>query len=347
MDDSDESTNLSNSKREALKSLPVVHSMFLNNDSDQIEKFFQKDLNIIKGEIDFAVTENSKLACYDDRYIGYTALHFAIENGDFNNVKMLLDHGANIKKISSTGTPLHVAILFNKEQVFEELLNRGVDINAVSEDGWNGFHILFYFSHFIGFNLDSIKFWFYKLLNAGCNLNHVTTMGNTPLHYAPWELYQDLLDSGSDINILNNSGEVPMLSLSEDAFISDLEACFAAYKFIQKLRLIKYEVHEKNIDLCQFFIKNKDVIDEMDEYFNQTNLALQEKLLLDEIEKLKNIRIIKYENLYDLLFIDVVNFTENSYINTMIESEEFISNFINYGQLIRQNFQVARVRKKC
>jgi ankyrin repeat protein len=60
---------------------------------------------------------------------GYTALHYAIEEGDFELVKFLLDHNANPNIQDANGvTPYNLARSYaGLEPIVELLLQKGAD----------------------------------------------------------------------------------------------------------------------------------------------------------------------------------------------------------------------------
>ena len=72
-------------------------------------------------------------------------------------------------------------------------------------------NINFSISNFVVYhhiNGDSLEFCFNQLLKAGCDLNQLSADDkSTPLHVAPWELYENILDAGADINLLNEHGD--------------------------------------------------------------------------------------------------------------------------------------------
>lgn len=56
---------------------------------------------------------------------GWTALHYAAQNGDLESVKILIDKKANINSFSNNGrTPLHLASKMNRKYIVKYLIEK-------------------------------------------------------------------------------------------------------------------------------------------------------------------------------------------------------------------------------
>ena len=71
---------------------------------------------------------------------GWTALHFAAEKGDMDEVERLLAAGANVDARTTGGfprnsTPLSIAAFYDHLDVMRLLLDRGADIEARDNKG--------------------------------------------------------------------------------------------------------------------------------------------------------------------------------------------------------------------
>jgi ankyrin repeat protein len=67
---------------------------------------------------------------------GETALHHAADRGDLEIAKLLIEHGADVNaKITTGWTPLHEAAYSRRKEMVELLLAHGADINAVDIHG--------------------------------------------------------------------------------------------------------------------------------------------------------------------------------------------------------------------
>ncbi len=74
---------------------------------------------------------------------GWTALHWAADNGFAEIVKLLLDSGADIKATDNTGrTALHWAVT---TEIVQLLLDSGADINAADNGGRTALHWAAYY----------------------------------------------------------------------------------------------------------------------------------------------------------------------------------------------------------
>jgi ankyrin repeat protein len=73
---------------------------------------------------------------------GWTALHNACNNGHAPMVAYLLDHGADIEGVTSNGeTPLILALRANMPEVVELLIDSGADVHKTGRWGWAPIHI--------------------------------------------------------------------------------------------------------------------------------------------------------------------------------------------------------------
>ncbi len=107
------------------------------------------------------------------------SLHEAVLNQDIEKIELLLKEGDDINKLGSllydNGSPLHVAVRADNQEIATLLLERGaeVDVRDLSDHtplhnaSWNGY-------------LDMIKL----LLGAGANIHATTYSGSTPLSCA-------------------------------------------------------------------------------------------------------------------------------------------------------------------
>jgi ankyrin repeat protein len=151
-------------------------------------------------------------------------LHAAFESFvgvNYNYIKMLIDHGADINAVDNSGnTVLHAAIKteINKDNdCIKMLLDHGADINAVDNSGKTMLHAAF--ESFNGENYICIRI----LLDHGANINAVDNSGNTMLHAAfinfwrsNYNFIKMLLDHGADINAVNNFGETALHAAFKD-----------------------------------------------------------------------------------------------------------------------------------
>lgn len=106
------------------------------------------------------------------------SLQVAINNHDFESVKLLIKQGADINKIGrdgNEGSALHLAVRSDQQEIAQLLIDLGAvvdmrdynDYTPLHNAAWNG-------------NLDMVKL----LLKAGADLNATHYAGHTPLSSA-------------------------------------------------------------------------------------------------------------------------------------------------------------------
>ena len=153
---------------------------------------------------------------------GYTALHWAAENGDLPMVRLLIDHKSPINAPASFETnhgvtPLHLASQDGHTDIVEEFLknahcykdalkstNDRSDITPLHQASYNC-------------HPETVK----ALIDAGSKVNSKTDNGYTPLHYAAQqgniEVAQIVYEAGADINAtatLKNQSNITALHLA-------------------------------------------------------------------------------------------------------------------------------------
>lgn len=124
----------------------------------------------------------------------------AIESGDENSVRMLLQNGASPNETNSNGeTALMVAATYDRGAIADLLLKAGADINA----SYAGSTPLHYAAE------DSLGV-LQRLISAGTPVNSIDSEGYTPLMLAVYsdniDHVQALLQAGADATPKNNEG---------------------------------------------------------------------------------------------------------------------------------------------
>ena len=166
-------------------------------------------------------------------YIGYTPLELATSLGDLDIMRLLLDNGAETKRVYS-GYPYTVPALVYADdvEVAQLLLDRGA-----SAKSWVAETPLLAVLAGNGVNIDVIKL----LIDHGADVDTRGELGITPLHGAknaeiaqllidhganvqgyccdkPLHTAEDaeiakmLIDHGADVNAIGESGDTPLLS---------------------------------------------------------------------------------------------------------------------------------------
>ncbi|KAM9989540.1 hypothetical protein ACTFIY_005585 [Dictyostelium cf. discoideum] len=153
-------------------------------------------------------------------------LHEAIINGNFEDVKKMIDSGnVNLEEGDFGGLhPLHFAARMGNIAIGQYLLDKGVDINA--ENNYGSTPIL---EAVRRGEVEFVKF----LISRGANLSIGDIDDNTPLHLAVMcedgELIPILLDAGSPLDAKNKDDETP-IQVTEDKDIIDYINEFKALK---------------------------------------------------------------------------------------------------------------------
>ena len=166
------------------------------------------------------VTDN-----YSDR------LREAVNDGDTETVKLLLEEGANVNQFDMEGwTLLHDAIRMNRIEICKLLLEKGANVNQFDMEGWTPLHVATRINR-----IEICKL----LLEKGAEVNPVTKSGRfaglTPLHVATrWnrklEICKLLLEKGANPNqeiehgenyrnTFNDNGNTPLWEAADQSRI--------------------------------------------------------------------------------------------------------------------------------
>ena len=145
---------------------------------------------------------------------GQTPLMCACRDGDrLDNIKTLIKQGADIHQINSIGlTALHYAARYAKSDIIEYLLSLEVKVNMVDNSGQTPLMC----ACRDGDRLDNIK----TLIKQGADIHQINSIGLTALHYAARyaksEIIEYLLSLGMKVNMVDNSGQTPLMCACRD-----------------------------------------------------------------------------------------------------------------------------------
>lgn len=168
----------------------------------------------------------------------YTALHWAVENGDLNTVRLLLDGGADPNRGASFDahcgvTPLHLAAQDGFADIAEELLRRGARRDprkrTRNRDNVTPLHQAAYNGHPAAVDV---------LVRAGCDVNIQADNGYAAIHYAAQrgslEMTRSILTAGrSDVTGSSSSGKQRPADLGLLASVKDQTDITALHLAVQ------------------------------------------------------------------------------------------------------------------
>jgi len=133
-------------------------------------------------------------------------LDIAVKNNDIEKVRKLLDEGVSAEPKSKKGwTPLTIAVVRNKPEIADLLLERGADINTKNKS-----QTLLHLVARYGKN-DMLEY----LLKKGLNFNKRDWLSWTPLMWASLlgknDMVKTLTDWGADVNIKDVDHNTPLI----------------------------------------------------------------------------------------------------------------------------------------
>lgn len=108
---------------------------------------FTEKLNMLNQEVNaLRIRKNFEDELNAQDYHGNTALHHAVDKGDFDLVETLVEKGADFNVQNEEGdTTLHLAFLLTEEnekvEIAEFLINKGADLNLQSIFGHTALHL--------------------------------------------------------------------------------------------------------------------------------------------------------------------------------------------------------------
>ena len=141
--------------------------------------------------------------------IGQTPLMCAcLEGGRLDNIKRLLELGADIQQLDSNGcSVLHFAARDSSPEIIEYLLSLGMTVNMTCKTGQTPLMC----ACLKGGRLDNIK----RLLELGADIQQLDYDGWSALHFAARdsspEIIEYLLSLGMTVNITSKTGQTPMM----------------------------------------------------------------------------------------------------------------------------------------
>ncbi|XP_008206684.1 ankyrin-1 isoform X1 [Nasonia vitripennis] len=307
-------------------------------------------------------------------------LHYVIikcSNNCMDMIDILLKHGADINYCDKHGVnALHLIIQFLCKDIraeqysltklhdyivtdtivetVEYLLERGVNVNAMTKFGWTALHMAIVLD-------DNLEKLIETLLKYDADVDCKNELGNTPLHLScqkgNFAVIAILLNFGADVNIEDASGRTPLDSVFEikydyqkqaeeiytAIFINNFGDLISSYyttrtyiNFCNEAVTI-FQNHIIKMRTARLYLSPKNV-----KYLDDKQKLFQEKCQ-SEVCSIKELKINNYVTVYDVLVKDVTEvarYTKNENIQMICEILDNPLRFPIYGSMI-----VNRLRK--
>ena len=155
---------------------------------------------------------------------GWTALMYAIQNGNTEMVKFLLTEKANPNIVTKDGnSALIFASANGNTDIVKALLAAGAKVNTINKYGQTA---LMFASE--KDTTDMVK----ALLDGGANVNAMNTYGGTALMTAAdkghTEIVKTLLNAGANVNAANKQGYTSLIVAAKNGHIDTVKVLLAA-----------------------------------------------------------------------------------------------------------------------
>ena len=228
---------------------------------------------------------------------GWTALHYACQNGDFDSIKILLNNDADINTYSNNQrTPLHLAAKNNYPEIVKYLLEKKANPNYKDELGCTPSHL-------------AAKEGNYKcidyLLFYGADLLAVDFRGWNILHYASFHGHKDTIrfickydaDYDNLQNTKNSQNKLPVQILTNYSLKKYFITIWHAARE-GDLDMTKRLINEgENINQQSYFEKNTPLhLAVLNNHYLEVRLLLENKGNKD-IENKHHIKPLEYAKL--------------------------------------------------
>lgn len=338
-----------------LNGLTYFHIAVSRNDTKLVKKLLDQLGEDANGQVLYNLKNFSH----------YTPLHFAARYSCVETAELLIKKGANINRNDNGmhGTPLHLAYDNGDNKMIELLLKNGGDVNAIRPyDDKTMLHIFVEQVMDRSWRLDDpmkvvaaldnidkdVEHHIPQLVKAGCNVNAKDTDGNTALHIACSNLTNGssivkiLLELGADINLENNEGDTPFNCTFHDMYRNNADDYMAVYHHVQKLKDLGMTVNPKNEKCCEKLLREREECDPHASCFVERNISKKHQQRLEEIEKMKKVKVDKSTSLYQVLFEDLKKLSlicKNNEINKVMEQKNFRKSYPWYGSMLQLQYQ--------
>lgn len=149
------------------------------NDIDMVKAAYDGDLATVTS----LLTKGAKVDATDSE--GYTALIYAAAYGYQDIMKLLIDKGAEVKKLRNEVNPMFAAVNNNNTTSIEMLIKAGADINCLDSEGYTPLM----FAAQEGY-LASVEY----LISQGAKIDLENNDGHTALSIAAQNNFNDIVE---------------------------------------------------------------------------------------------------------------------------------------------------------
>ena len=191
---------------------------------------------------------------------GWSAIHWAVEQGHLGILHVLLDHGADINAISSYGTsPLHCAANGGHTRIVSELLRQGADPLKATCHGWTPLHHAAFMGHdaiarilLDAGGIDSSSFQD----NHGWSVLHLAVLGR---HLRTIEVLIDNPIVSESRLLCNNSGltaeEWLDFELDSHSLKTIRNVAFKKSRCCRPITQLRYAAYHGNVVMIELLLK--------------------------------------------------------------------------------------------
>uniref|UniRef100_A0A1B6C1D9 Uncharacterized protein n=1 Tax=Clastoptera arizonana TaxID=38151 RepID=A0A1B6C1D9_9HEMI len=195
---------------------------------------------------------------------GLTPLHLSVKHNKIENMKLLLEKGAEVNSTCHSGhTPLHIAIKKLNTEAVALLLDFGADTNISTQDEKT--------SLILAIENDCLDI-FNLIIKKDSNIHSMNKVKETPLYYAAKQkneyFTKTLLGFGADVNAKNYLGKTPLMVAVENNFYNNMKlilqcdpdvnaACISGYQ--AGYSALHYAAKSENIFIEELILAGANV----------------------------------------------------------------------------------------
>ncbi|HRH42714.1 MAG TPA: ankyrin repeat domain-containing protein [Pyrinomonadaceae bacterium] len=176
------------------------------------------DVVILKAFFDAGINPNAQ------NELGESLLTFAIQNVETKTVKVIIERADINLRDRYGNSPIHLALLKNKDEILNKLLEKNADVNVPGRDGKLQGQTVLYLA--VARNREDLV---QNFLERGANPNIADKDGFLPLAAAcvgdgiKSSTVKMLLDKGADPNGKESNGATPLIYIAGNKYVTSEE----------------------------------------------------------------------------------------------------------------------------